>query len=204
MQLGAVNSLNFRANYQENPAHSIDIARAENFVEAVRDWEDSVDFSNKETGEKKSVGAIVGSVVTCAGGAFLIARGMTKKGASALEAIKNNEKVKNFISDEKVKQNLGRLTGVLSGAKNAIAKKLPDGLKTKVSNIATTVSDVVKNKVGVANSAGIAAAAVATPYFATRDNNEDGIADMMQKGVSAYEGVMDKVGKLKVVADLLV
>ena len=199
MQVNSVNSTNFKSNY------NFDNVEAEKMVNAAKTLEDMLpDKFVKNTdddGNEVQKKSFLGTALAVAGTAlisFAIAKKFITKGADAIKNVMANEKaqkalnsVKDFTSKnlesigKKINSN-EKLSGVLETVKNG-----------KVAKIAGKTANVVKsgiNKVGAANVlAGIGGIAGAT-YISKTDSNNDGVADIAQKGVNAYKGAIDKMG----------
>lgn len=197
MQVGAINSVNFKANekfdlYNNN---KFDIADIEKSINAVRILEnrqnkDTVEFSDENQNqepEKKNILELALSLAGTVIGAFLLSRKaynkVTPKIQGIFENISKKVDLEKYVSNAKTKiNNIGFL-------KNAV-----EAIKGMAQNIASKDNFVVNKLRDKANVAGVIGAIAGTTYIATTDGNGDGIADIAQKGVNVYNNAVRKFG----------
>ena len=214
-----VNSVNFKGvnkdydNFSKDMHKSIDAIkglRADLFADKTDEFEYVDDESVNDEPNKKNVLGIAASLAFIA----LSAYGLTKKGYNAAEKFVNkakalpqsdNKVVQNILNNKAVK---GIMTSADSAkdkaiklamdAKNFVLSKMPEKLKSNaVVNFAHDLNLKTSTKVGLV---GATAGTVAASRV---DNNENGCADMFEKGISLLDGISDKAGKVVEVAKIL-
>ena len=208
-----VNSVNFKGFSKDYDNFSKDMHNSIDAVKGLRadlftDNTDEFEYVGEEADKKSALG-VAGSLAFIA----LASYGLTKKGYNAVE--KFIEKAKALRAENKVVQNIlnnkaikGMMTGVdsakdkaaevMMSAKNFVLSKMPEKLKSNaVVNFAHDLNLQPSTKVGLA---GAAAGTIAASRI---DDNENGCADIFEKGISILDGISDKAGKVIEVAKIL-
>lgn len=205
-----------------------DVERAQTLFDKTKELGDSFDVGE----EKSTVGKAV-SLLGLIGGAFILGKGAARKllfflpegfAAKAMGFIKSIPsklkaiklpakladsnlagKVKKFATDinssrvvtkaKKVANDFGN-SGVVTTVKEKLSGE-------KIQNVV----EIIKGKTPEAqltNIAGVAAAAVLGKEVSTIDGNEDGIPDIAQKGINAYQNAMKSMGVVEDIMHVLV
>lgn len=100
---------------------------------------------------------------------------------------------------DKLVQSEGKKLSKLANKVGELTQKANGGLKGAYNKICETMENGTKQhsaSKGLAVLAGITAVLTIVPAICKRDNNEDGIPDLVQKSQSAYEKVDDKCSKV--------
>ncbi len=126
-----------------------------------------------------------------------LSNGVTK----AADKLKNDNPV---TKSDKFKNMVGKtVTSAVNFGKSLYRK-------IAYSGVADDATVAVRQAKAFANLGGIAGIATAFPAVATRDNNDDGVSDILQTGQNAYTGaktkmgqVMEKAGRFSELVDLL-
>ena len=172
--------------------------------------DNSTDKYVDEKSNKKNVLGIAGSVAFIAGTSYLL----TKKGFDGLTKLKDkiaalpaseNKVAQNIFNNKAVKGVLANLNSVknkalkvATNAKETVLSKLPEKVKSnKLTNFYNDLALKTSTKVGLV---GAAAGTVAASRV---DDNENGCADMFEKGISVLDSVANKAGKIIKVAEAL-
>ncbi len=224
MQINSVNSLNFKGYKtdndcvcevctEENESNVIvDDAQVDEFNKAD-DYNKAIGLTEEledkfvNTKDIKKPGAVALSVGAAGGKTFL----KTVATVFALDKVTNNKfsnlfeqgmkkvaKATEFVSGKMIKsegKKLSKVANVLGG----FVQKAEGSLKSVYKKIATTTKDGIKThsaSKGLAVLAGIASVFAFVPAICKRDNNGDGVADLVQKSQSAYDKTNSKCSKL--------
>ncbi len=186
MQINAVSSQSFKG--WDSELMNFDVEKAEQITDALR----KLEGDRFESTEKKSKLQTAFSVVVGALALFLLGRkGFSKISNFASNLLQNENTVKYIEKTKELASNFlnkhGKINSVVS----------------KIQTAGSTIQDKFINKVGAANLAGGATAIAGTAYVASTDSNENGIADIAEKGVNAYKGAVEKLGVVKTVVDAI-
>lgn len=227
MQIGAVSSVNFKSNYMgetEYPSEAYvstpydiqdDIDKYQKTSELVGKFVESEDMKGPLAAGASILGA---GATTFAHGAGLAAtadklsgdkfsgyfeKGL-KKGSELIQDVAG--KLKNVEGKKlgKAANLLGKGMEKAEGFARNAYKTISSTSRKVAEEVAENAADAVKKVKGhsagkgMAIVAGILSALALVPGLLKRDNNEDGVADIMQKSQSVYEKNtenLDKLGK---------
>lgn len=202
MQVNSVNSLNFKGydNDCEICNRADDYNRA---IDLAEDFEDK--FVNSD--DIKGPGAVALSVGAAGGKTFL----KTVATVFALDKVSSNKISELFekglktvskgaqgLSGKMIKSE-GKKMSKVANTLGEFVKKAEGSLKGVYNKIATVTKDGIKThsaSKGLAVVAGIASILAFVPAICKRDNNEDGIPDLVQKSQSAYDKTNNKCSKI--------
>lgn len=203
MQVGAINSVNFKAN------EKFDLDDFEKSINAVRILEnkqkkDTVEFSDENENQepkKKNILELGLSIAGTVIGAFLLSKKAynkaTPKIKEALSKISQSYDLKGVANNfQKLALDpaKGKVKTVIENSK--LLNNINEKAKTIINNLTTKDNFVVNKLKDKANVAGVIGAVAGTTYVATTDGNEDGVADIAQKGVNAYRNAIEKLEPL--------
>ena len=200
MQISSINSVNFRSN-----SIDVDFNDTKKDIEAARKLQKALktdNLKNTEKSKKKNFFEVVASLATTFLVAFLMGKKLYKHGGELVNQLKNNslksklqekinisEAIKEITNT--VKEKMSKIQIPESLKNNKLAKKLneltPEGLKTAAKKVVETI------KKHPDNAASILSAAAGTAYVATSDSDENGVADIAEKGVNAVKGAVQKI-----------
>lgn len=206
MQLSAINSQNFKGNViamkdfdriQQKEAQEIEDTIK--LVEALKEAEDRFSHKQDEPDKKSKVGTAV-SLLLGAVVLFNIGKkGYNKASETAkyfATLISNNTKVQEMgkAVTEKIATFAQKDNKITSIAQN-VAKK--------VTTAGSTINNKFISKVGAGNLAGGASALAGTYVVAGTDSNDNGVADIAEKGINAYKGAIQNLGVVREIVEAL-
>ena len=206
MQISSINSTNFGAGKTSNSRRGYyssmtneDIREIEKINNALKEYRFSHETKSAVDGEKPNKKGIIGTILSI-GVASVAIFAMTKKGlkstAEVLSNAANNiakkpavqnvlESAKNFVQTNKITSNV---LGALSKAKDKILNN--------------PVGDFAK-KLGTSNIFAGAVTLGATARILKEDGNNNGIPDIMERGINAYKSILKEADLAKQVVDTL-
>ena len=200
MQINSINSVNFGTGTYFADMAREDIEEMEKINQAFRKYNNfNIDKANAAS-EPKRKGIIASAASILLGAAVVFAA--TKRGFKSITSIVSSIG-KKLSGNEKAQQ----LSKTLANKFNDITNK-NDITKTIVSK-ASSAKDFIVNgalgkfvkKAGAENVVSGAVALGTTARVLKEDGNNNGIPDIMEKGVNAYKNVLNEADMLKEVVD---
>lgn len=199
MQVNSINSTSFGKNGYFVEMTKEDIKDLESFNKTLKKYNDiqNINHTNSE-GEPQRKGIIATLLSIAVGGAVIFAA--SKKGyrsvssvvSTVTKKISQKGSVQNFAGAVKNLANSYKLTSNIS--------KTLSSAKDKVTN--SIVGEFAK-KAGAENIFAGATTLGVTARVLKEDGNENGIPDIMERGVNAYKNVLKEADLAKEVIDTL-
>ncbi|MBE7705166.1 MAG: hypothetical protein E7Z90_05060 [Cyanobacteria bacterium SIG29] len=201
---------NISAKFTSTPAFGKDfsVEDAENIARLSGELNDSFETNNvndDEKAKKKSAGQFLASI----GGAIATAFVLGKCGASKILTAfpKLAGKITNFIrKGANFVRNFA--DDVVNGVKLKKGGKFTKSAAKKIANLEKKAREIYINKRNkssaeevIKNAVGVAAMATVVPQVATVDGNNDGVSDLAQKEISAYQSFLQKSAIIEGITD---
>lgn len=156
----------------------------ENAVKILHSIEDQFDVK-----EKKSKLGVAVSIAAGAAVLFGIGKTTYSKAEKMASSFLNTSLV------QKGAKNVGNFVNSFDGKLANSIKDAASKTGKYLGNTKNIINDKLISKLGgSSNVAGIATAAVGSAFVATTDSNNDGVADIAQKGVNAYKAALQRAG----------
>lgn len=206
MQLSAINSQNFKGN--ANPIKDFDriqqreaqeIEETIKLLETLKEAEDRFTYKQDEPDKKSKVGTAVSLLL----GAVVLFNIGKKSYNKASETVKY---FATLISNNTKMQEISRaVTEEIAtfAKKDGKIASMVQNLAKKVTDAGSTINKEIISKVGAGNLAGGASALAGTYLVAGTDSNDNGVADIAEKGINAYKGAIQNLGIVREVVEAL-
>ena len=202
MQVNSVNSTSFKSLYTDYKERSDDMR---NSYDAIKNLKLELMRGREIDGENvkpKNVFGVIASLLFAAGASYFITRKGYNAVTSFLEKVKKDELVAPILNNQKLQNAAmtakGTLTSAVNVAKNTITEKVPEIIKSNrvVNFLKTNKATTTLQGLNPATKIGLLGAAVGTTAAGSVDGNEDGQADMFQKGISWVDSLASKSNKI--------
>jgi len=219
MQVNSINSTNFKGtdNYNDLDELRENVggfnADMTSQLRAIKDLRDEFTFtpktdedgSDEKASGRKSVLGILGSIAAVGAASYFMARGAYKKGADFVNSVKTNKYVNKLLTSETVTKIANNVKDVVANSKKTILSAIPEKVKANkildsIKN-AQLVQDFAASK--ASTKAGLIGAVAGTFAASKVDGNENGEADMFEKGISLIDSVDTKFEKVINLAKVL-
>ena len=201
---------NISAKFTSTPAFGKDfsVEDAENIARLSSELNDSFetgDVDDEQKAKKKSPGQFLASIGGAIATAFVLGKCGANKVLTAFPKLsgkitgllrKGANFVRNYADD------------VINGVKLKKGGKFAKTVAQKVSNLEKKARQIYLNKVAksstdevLKNAIGVATMATVVPKIATVDGNNDGVSDLAQKEISAYQSFLQKSAIIEGITD---
>ncbi len=206
MQIGAINSTNFKGN-----TINYDFEAVNEDINKARDLQNVLDSFTKKDGNdnekprKKNAFEIVASIGATFLVAFLLSKKLYKHAGKFIETVKNSklkDKIQKTINNSDAIKNITNTAKEKFGSfklpenlkQNKILTKIKDMTPESLKNGAHRAFEAIKNNPQTSVSA--AAALAGTAYVASSDSDSNGTLDIAEKGTNAVKGAVKKISIL--------
>ena len=198
MQIGKINSASFgNRNYTEMLQPESDDAKK--LATMLREYDEFVPTLSDDNGDEPVKKGLIATAASVALGALMMF-GIAKKGYNGAQKILSN------IADSKQAQKIAaKASEVFSSTKiGGKAAEIAASVQNSLSKNAqlSKIGDIAK-RIGAGNIVAGATSIAATSYVATTDGNNNGVADIAERGVNAYTNAVKGVQAANEVLQLI-